>query len=105
MAWQNNRGEIANNNEFWDESFAGFPRHVTQFDYGRFGWTVGAGIEQALTPAWSLKFEYDYMSFDETRLATPPDHAGSAICDHPPAQAAFLAAISCDRWDNDVQVR
>jgi opacity protein-like surface antigen/outer membrane protease len=27
------------------------------------GWTVGAGIERALTPAWSLKFEYDYMDF------------------------------------------
>ncbi|WP_247480472.1 outer membrane beta-barrel protein [Bradyrhizobium sp. CW9] len=76
VAWQSNGGEIANNNEFWDESFAGFPRHVTQFDYGRFGWTVGAGIEQALTPAWSLKFEYDYMSFDGTRLATPPTMQG-----------------------------
>lgn len=72
MAWQNNRGNIANNNEFQDRSFAGFPQQVTQFDYGRFGATVGAGIEQALTPAWSVKFEYDYMNFGGTRLATPP---------------------------------
>ena len=27
------------------------------------GWTVGGGIERALSPAWSVKFEYDYMNF------------------------------------------
>ncbi len=30
------------------------------------GWTVGFGLEQALTPAWSLKAEYNYMHFDGT---------------------------------------
>nr|WP_084801646.1 outer membrane beta-barrel protein [Bradyrhizobium sp. Ec3.3] len=72
VAWQNNRGDIANNNEFRDGDFAGYPRQVTQFDDGRFGWTVGAGVEQALTPTWSVKFEYDYMGFSGTRVATPP---------------------------------
>jgi opacity protein-like surface antigen/outer membrane protein OmpA-like peptidoglycan-associated protein len=28
-----------------------------------YGWTLGIGLEQALTPAWSLKAEYDYMKF------------------------------------------
>jgi len=27
------------------------------------GWTVGAGFELALTPAWSAKAEYNYMNF------------------------------------------
>jgi opacity protein-like surface antigen len=27
------------------------------------GWTVGAGVEQSLTPAWSIRFEYDYLNF------------------------------------------
>ncbi|WP_284274758.1 outer membrane beta-barrel protein [Bradyrhizobium iriomotense] len=72
VAWQNNRGEIANNNEFRAGTFAGYPRQTTQFDYGRFGGTVGAGVEQALTPAWSVKFEYDYMGFGGPHLATPP---------------------------------
>jgi outer membrane protease len=27
------------------------------------GWTIGAGVEQSLTPAWSVKFEYDYLNF------------------------------------------
>ncbi|MHB0773362.1 outer membrane beta-barrel protein [Bradyrhizobium sp. 1.29L] len=71
-AWQNNRGAIANHNEFREGNFAGFPRHTTRFDDGRFGGTVGVGIEQQLTPAWSVKFEYDYMGFAGPRVATPP---------------------------------
>jgi opacity protein-like surface antigen len=27
------------------------------------GATVGVGVERAVTPAWSVKFEYDYMNF------------------------------------------
>lgn len=71
-AWQNNRGAITNHNEFRDGTFAGYPRHTTQFDDGRFGATVGVGIEQQLTPAWSVKFEYDYMGFGGPGVATPP---------------------------------
>jgi outer membrane immunogenic protein len=29
------------------------------------GWTVGVGVEWAWTPNWSVKLEYDYLSFDE----------------------------------------
>jgi len=28
------------------------------------GWTLGFGAEHALTPAWSLKVEYDYLAFN-----------------------------------------
>lgn len=35
------------------------------------GWTLGAGIEQAITPAWSLKVEYDYRQFADVTMATP----------------------------------
>lgn len=37
----------------------------------RFGWTVGAGIEQAIAPAWSMKFEYDYAGFGSVDVPTP----------------------------------
>jgi len=29
----------------------------------RWGWTVGAGLEYAFSPAWSAKIEYNYMDF------------------------------------------
>ena len=34
------------------------------------GWTVGAGIERALTPAWSIGLEYDYYRFASSNVAT-----------------------------------
>ena len=38
-----------------------------------FGWAVGAGIEHAFLPNWSLKGEYLYLGFDKVRSfnATP----------------------------------
>lgn len=38
----------------------------------RFGWMVGAGIEHAIAPAWSLKLAYDYADFGAMRIGTPP---------------------------------
>src|SRR5215831_13399335 len=35
------------------------------------GWTVGAGLEYALASAWSVKLEYDYLSFRGRDVATP----------------------------------
>nr|WP_024512901.1 outer membrane beta-barrel protein [Bradyrhizobium sp. ARR65] len=75
-AWQNNRGAIVNHNEFRHGDFAGFPRYSTRLDDGRFGATIGVGIEQQLTPAWSVNFEYDYMGFAGPRVATPPTMQG-----------------------------
>lgn len=37
----------------------------------RAGWTVGAGIEQAIAPAWSMTLEYDYADFGRSNVATP----------------------------------
>lgn len=33
------------------------------------GWTVGAGVERALSPRWSLTAEYDFVSFDQDFFA------------------------------------
>ncbi|MGO9396679.1 MAG: outer membrane beta-barrel protein [Xanthobacteraceae bacterium] len=41
------------------------------------GWTVGFGIEQALSAAWSLKVEYDYLGFPSRNIA----NLGSATVD------------------------
>jgi opacity protein-like surface antigen len=40
-------------------------------DFREAGWTIGGGIEYALTPAWSAKFEYDYLNFSNHNVATP----------------------------------
>lgn len=67
VAWQHNQGDVVNNREF---SWA--PQNVTQFEYGRVGGTIGAGVEQAITPAWSVGLEYDYLWFGGPSVATPP---------------------------------
>ena len=36
-------------------------------DDDRVGWTVGVGLEYALTPNWSVKGEYNYMDFGTER--------------------------------------
>jgi opacity protein-like surface antigen len=38
---------------------------------GAFGPTIGAGVEYAFSPRWSLKFEYDYHHFSGMSLAAP----------------------------------
>lgn len=68
VAWQHNRGDVTNNNEFGDLA----PQNATHFDYGRVGGTIGVGVELALTPAWSLTLEYDYLRFGGANVATPP---------------------------------
>ncbi len=35
----------------------------------RTGWTIGAGLEYMLSPAWSAKLEYDYLDFGTQNLA------------------------------------
>jgi len=37
----------------------------------RWGWTAGVGFEQALTPAWSLRFEYIHARFDGGSVMSP----------------------------------
>jgi opacity protein-like surface antigen len=48
-----------------------FPPITTSTTSTRVGWTAGAGVERALTPAWSLKLEYAYMDFGTDKVATP----------------------------------
>lgn len=47
------------------------PLAATSLDGSRIGWTIGAGVEKALTPAWSVKLEYDYSNFGSGNVAAP----------------------------------
>ena len=51
-------------------------------DSAGWGWTVGGGVEYALTPAWSLKLEYDYLGFGTSNVATPYV-PGNPLTGHP----------------------
>ncbi|MFK4728043.1 outer membrane beta-barrel protein [Bradyrhizobium niftali] len=67
LAWQNNQGDVVNNYELgW------MPQETTHFAYGRVGGIIGLGVEQALTPAWSVTAEYDYLHFGGPKVETPP---------------------------------
>ncbi|WP_234684979.1 outer membrane beta-barrel protein [Bradyrhizobium monzae] len=67
VGWHHTQGDVVNNHEF---SWA--PQNATHFEYGRVGGTIGAGVEQAITPAWSVGLEYEYLWFGGPSVATPP---------------------------------
>ena len=53
---------------------AAYPPTSTGFDDPRWGWTVGAGLEKALTPAWSFRVEYDYANYGSASVGTPASY-------------------------------
>ena len=67
----------------------GLSTPAASLDGSRWGWTVGAGVEQALAPAWSVKMEYDDANFGSVDAPTPVSLVervpGSAVrLEHPP---------------------
>ena len=62
-AWLDEKVDMATN--------ALIPPFETSATVTKWGGTVGAGVEQALNPAWSIKLEYDYTTFGGNSLATP----------------------------------
>jgi opacity protein-like surface antigen len=68
------KGGVAWLDEAIDITTNGLPAYYyspTSLDGTRWGWTVGAGVERALTPAWSFRLEYDYANFGGVGMATP----------------------------------
>jgi opacity protein-like surface antigen len=66
VAWLDETTDITTN--------AALPYAPSSLDGVRWGWTLGAGVERALTPAWSLRLEYDYAQFGATSMATPASY-------------------------------
>jgi opacity protein-like surface antigen/outer membrane protease len=69
LAWIRDSVDIVTNGAFIT-SAAGPDQ--TSAGLSKWGGTVGVGVEQALTPAWSMKLEYDYLGFGGSNVATPP---------------------------------
>jgi opacity protein-like surface antigen len=78
LAWLDDRVDITTNGLILPVA--------TAFDGLRWGWTIGAGIDRALTPAWSLRLEYDYAKFDDLGMATPQ----SFVQTSPPSVLSYV---------------
>jgi hypothetical protein len=50
---------------------AGPSNALAKSSFTQWGWTLGAGLEYALSTRWSLGVEYDYLHFGGHSLATP----------------------------------
>jgi outer membrane protease len=49
----------------------GIGRPATHESAVQWGWTVGAGIEHAITPRWTVKAEYGFLAFDDEGFRAP----------------------------------
>lgn len=65
------RGGAAWLSEQIDVTSNGLLTPAASLDGSRWGWTVGAGVEQALAPAWTVKMEYDYANLGSVDAPTP----------------------------------
>ena len=70
VAFAHNHLDVSVNNQFIGGGIA--PPSAIQSSATQTGWTVGVGVEQALTPAWSVKVEYDYLNFGKFSIVDPP---------------------------------
>lgn len=104
-AWTRDAIDITSNNQFNSGDTIS-----TTAEQTKWGWTAGAGVERALTPAWSLKLEYDYAQFGGVNIATPASQtvtSGGAATPVPgnvssATQNIHLAKIGLNyRWGED----
>jgi opacity protein-like surface antigen len=63
------------------------------------GWTVGIGLERMLTPAWSVKAEYDYLDFGSFDAANPPSASVA-----PPASILGMTPTTAADVDQSVHM-
>jgi opacity protein-like surface antigen len=84
-AWEHTNVDMAVNNNPGQHFLA------SATSYGEWGWTAGGGVEYALTPAWSLMLEYDYLGFGTANVATPYV-PGNPLPGHPVGPVAGLSS-------------
>ncbi len=70
---------------------AGSPE--AQATANRFGLMVGAGVEYAITPNWSVKAEYEYLDFGTQRTTLSPVQAGLSPFDEDIRQQMHLLKV------------
>jgi opacity protein-like surface antigen len=85
-AWANSTVEMALGNAL--AGFVGPDIASAGTSFASWGWTLGLGVEYALTPAWSMKFEYDYLALGSHSVP----NLGSATFD--PSTGSLLSATA-----------
>jgi len=68
LAWAHSKVDMVVNNDFGLGLVAG---NASSSSFTSVGWTVGVGVEYALTPHWTVKAEYDYLDLGSTSVAAP----------------------------------
>ncbi|MGH6831174.1 MAG: outer membrane protein, partial [Methylocella sp.] len=77
----------------FDTSVRGFPG-FDQTSTTRTGWTIGGGIEYALTGNWSIRAEYRYADFGHFAVATPLTFGFGSSVNHHLTENAVRAGFS-----------
>ncbi|HVX78501.1 MAG TPA: outer membrane beta-barrel protein [Bradyrhizobium sp.] len=94
-AWALDRVDMANNNQGGPGSIG--PGLIsTSSTRTPWGWTLGFGVEQALTPAWSLRLEYDYLGlgrFNVANLGSNMVSGTGVLSSSPPGTSAVTQNI------------
>jgi outer membrane immunogenic protein len=65
-----------------------------QMSQSRTGWTVGVGLEYAVTPNWFLRAEYRYANFGSFTQATPFTFVPGSSVSHHETENAERAGVS-----------
>jgi outer membrane immunogenic protein len=77
----------------FETSVTGF-RGVDQTSTTRTGWTVGGGIEYAVTGNWSIRAEYRFADFGRFSVATPITFGFGSFVNHHETENAVRAGVS-----------
>jgi outer membrane immunogenic protein len=63
------------------------------------GWTIGAGLDWALAPHWSVNFEYDYYDFGSHDFSqTDPVHRGTFAADLKDKVQTLTVGVNYHFW-------
>ncbi len=64
------------------------------------GWTLGAGVERAIAPRWTVKAEYDFLGFDDDDFTAP----ASQVQDAPPSGPLTVTPATGTSVSQDIHV-
>lgn len=67
LAWGHSDVDMIVNNELFGVASG----NTSHNSFTSVGWTIGGGVEYAVTPHWTVKAEYDYLDLGSTGVTAP----------------------------------